>query len=290
MSDLALFIQGPGDESVVYSADSLRVLITTLFAPGVVGDFTVSQRGAGANMSVDCTALMCVVEGTDTSQGNYLVRLDARNKAIGAAPGGANEVRHDLICARVLDETAGGPTSQHQPDLIVVAGSASTTPVDPTPPTSCLVLARVRVPTGTSQITDDLIDDLSTPATLSALLKIDGGNLAAGSITDTQIASVDAAKITSGTLDAARIPDLAASKITSGAFHVNRIPSLPASKITSGELPVANGGTGASTANGALAAVGAYGPWANAPAGRRIAVSATNPGTPSNGDIWFRVP
>lgn len=290
MADVALFIQGPGDESVVYSADDLRVLITTLLGPGVIGEFAVTERGAGANMSVDATDLLVVVEGTDTAQGRYLCRIDGRNLSIGAAPGGAGTTRHDLICGAVLDDTAGGPSGQHKPDLVVVAGTASSSPVDPTPPPSHEILYRVRVPFGTSSITDALIDPLFEQATLSPLLKIDGANLAPGSVDNSHIVSVDAAKVTTGTLGVDRIPSLGAGKITSGAFHVDRIPNLDAAKITTGTLPLDRGGTGAATAAAALASIGAYGPWATAPAGRRIAVQSSSPGTPSNGDIWFRVP
>jgi hypothetical protein len=48
-----------------------------------------------------------------------------------------------------------------------------------------------------------------------------------------------------------------ASAIVSGVFDAARIPNIDASKITSGTLPIANGGTGATTAGNALTNIGA---------------------------------
>ena len=60
-----------------------------------------------------------------------------------------------------------------------------------------------------------------------------------------------ASDVTSGTFATARIPNLAASKINSGTFDAARIPNLAASKINSGQVAIAQGGTGASTLDGA---------------------------------------
>lgn len=167
MSTLStLFIQGPGGGQVVYSAATLRGLVTELWDPGVMDltAFKVSGH-SGAPMSVDVSAGTVVVAGTDIGgQGNYLVRLltDATELPISSAPGSGT--RHDLVAVRVKDETAGGPSDQHQAELVVIEGTASSTPADPSLPPSVEVVSRVRVPSGTSSITDSLIDDLRVKA------------------------------------------------------------------------------------------------------------------------------
>lgn len=67
--------------------------------------------------------------------------------------------------------------------------------------------------------------------------------------------TIDANQI-SGTLAASQIPGLDASKIISGVFSSGLIPNLSASKITSGTLPVARGGTGASSLDGLKSSLG----------------------------------
>ena len=77
------------------------------------------------------------------------------------------------------------------------------------------------------------------------------GKITSGTLGTARIPDLAASKITSGTLGDARIPSLAASKVTSGTFDAARIPNLNASKINAGTVAVAQGGTGASTLDGA---------------------------------------
>jgi hypothetical protein len=138
-----------------------RVFADNIWTAGVlgVGSFEVTESSPAA-LTVDVAAGVAVVEGGDqANQGKYIVRKQTSEDdiTIGAAPGSGQ--RNDLIVLEVRDPNATGPSGDDV-RLFVVAGTPSTSPVDPTPPDTCLVLARVRVPSGTGTITSGLIDDL----------------------------------------------------------------------------------------------------------------------------------
>ncbi len=70
------------------------------------------------------------------------------------------------------------------------------------------------------------------------------------------LTNLDASAITTGTLPVAQVPALDAAQITSGTFAPAQIPNLNASKINAGTLPVAVGGTGATSLTGVLVGTG----------------------------------
>jgi hypothetical protein len=111
-----------------YSAQRMRAMMATsgLLQEGIVdaGDYKVSQRGAGANMSVDIAAGEAWVKGDDAArQGWYHVVNDGTvNLAIPAAH--ATLPRVDQVVLRVYDSTViGGPTDAAM--LEVVSGTAT---------------------------------------------------------------------------------------------------------------------------------------------------------------------
>lgn len=143
-----------------YSAKDLRQVAQSLvMREGIVdfGDFAVSQRGAGANMSVDVAAGEAFVQGdTLADQGFYHVRNDAVvNVAIPAAH--ATLPRLDQVVLRVYDSTVTGST-----DLAVVEVVAGTATAGATLenrngaaalPASALRLAEVLVAAADTSIT-----------------------------------------------------------------------------------------------------------------------------------------
>jgi hypothetical protein len=148
-------------QNLDYPARLDRVFADNIWTAGVLGgsSFEVTPS-APAALTVDVAAGVAVVAGADqTAQGKYLVRKQTPETglAISAAPGSGQ--RNDLIVLEVRDPNASGPSGDDV-RLLVVEGTPSTSPVDPTPPDTCLVLARVRVPSGTGTITSALIDDL----------------------------------------------------------------------------------------------------------------------------------
>lgn len=147
------------DAAVSYAAQDDRRLITALWSEGVISGLRVSQRGAGANLSVDVAVGRAVVTGDDnTGQGNYLCEVSgsAANLAIGSPPATA---RIDLVVLSVRDPQQGGPAGK---DIVlaVVAGTPSGSPSPPATPTSSIVLAQVRVNNGASSIVDANITDV----------------------------------------------------------------------------------------------------------------------------------
>lgn len=137
-----------GDTPFNVDARALRTLPDAIYSSeGVVGvsDLTVTQRGAGANMSVDVSAGMVIVQGDAiTNQGKYVMRsTSVQNVTITAAPGTGS--RTDIIVAQLYDRQADGG-SQYAWDIIAVAGTT-------TAPASSVILARITVPAGTGSIT-----------------------------------------------------------------------------------------------------------------------------------------
>lgn len=157
----ALWLQQRTD----HTAEQDRALLSMTFEnEGVTssGSMAVSQRGAGANMSVDVAAGQGLVKGDDNSaQGLYGVWNDAtKNLTISAADG--TNPRRDIIVARVKDAYYSGATNAFS--LEVITGTPAGTPVDPTIPNNCLPLARVAVAAGATSITNANITDLRVRA------------------------------------------------------------------------------------------------------------------------------
>lgn len=158
-----------------YSAKRDRSLLRALFTEGVLpgplgasDPLRVSQRGAGANMSVDVAAGFGVITGDDeANQGNYLVESDAvANVVIGAAPGANSRI--DLVVARVRDAQVTGADNDWI--IEVVAGTVAGSPVAPAVPNTAIPLAEVLVAAGTVSITDAMVTDRRGFASAASVL------------------------------------------------------------------------------------------------------------------------
>lgn len=144
-----------GDAAISYTAQDRRLMISALCPnPGIVlaGDLAVTQRGAGANMSVDVAAGRTFVQGAAiANQGSYILRSDSvYNVPLTAA--NATNPRWDLIVATLHDKQADGG-STYGWTLSAVAGTPAATPTVPTAPTSSVLLAQVYVPAGATSVT-----------------------------------------------------------------------------------------------------------------------------------------
>lgn len=129
--------------------------VGSMFLPGVVGvgDLSVTQRGLGANMSVDVAAGLCVLPGPE---GNYIARSDeAVNVTISAAPSVGNQ-RIDSVYAAPLDPDAIGSGSAGW-TIDKVTGTPSASPSAPALPAYAIELARITLTSSSTSITSGLI-------------------------------------------------------------------------------------------------------------------------------------
>lgn len=153
---LPLFLEpAPGDAQINYTSQDFRLMVSAL-APqqGTIkaGDLKVTQRGAGANMSVDVAAGRAIIQGdTIANEGNYIVRSDAVYNVPLAAADTSNP-RIDLIVAQVYNKQVDGGT-QYAWVPVALKGTPAASPVAPNVPNTALLLAQVYVPANATSVT-----------------------------------------------------------------------------------------------------------------------------------------
>lgn len=211
------------DPDIEYPASEFRQLIADVFKEGILTGGAVSERGAGANFTVDVAVFRCVIDGDDgTDQGSYLVWSDAvENITVSAAPG--SDSRIDLVVIEVNDEQAGGTGSVPFGRARVIAGTPSGSPSAPAVPDTAIGIATIGpITPATTSIEDSLITDIRGFAELrhnvvgtDALVDdaVTTAKIAAAAVTATELASdaVTTAKIDAGAVTAT---ELASSAVT----------------------------------------------------------------------------
>lgn len=163
--DDVLWLENAG---AVYNAVEYRHLMQALLgaaANGVLSplDLKVTQRGAGANMSVDIAVGNAAILGTEAwpSQGVYIAHSDAvTNLAIGAS--NATNPRYDLIVLRVRDSVYSGGTDSVALEVVAGGYGGGGTPTEPATPANSLQLARVLVPAGSGSVVNANIAERRT--------------------------------------------------------------------------------------------------------------------------------
>lgn len=230
-------------QEIDYPARIDRIAYDSIWTEGIIGsgDLAVTQSSPTA-MTVRIAAGTAVITGDDqTDQGKYLVKSDAATTgvAIGAAPGSGQ--RNDLIVLRVRDTNAGVGVNDDA-ILEVVVGTPSGSPVDPATPDSALLLARVRVPAGTSAITTSLIDDLRVSAG-AAFDAVPDGSITSAKIANDTIVNADVnasaaialSKLATGALPSAIT--VAPANFANGIIPSEVVFTIP-STLTTGAKPV----------------------------------------------------
>lgn len=125
-------------------------------------DLAVTQNGT-PNMSVNVASGWAAIVGDyTTNMGTYIAYNDAVTNLTITTANGSNP-RIDLICMTVSDSYYTGALNQVA--FNVVAGTPSASPVVPTTPTNSIVLARVAVGAGATQILTGNITDTRVLAT-----------------------------------------------------------------------------------------------------------------------------
>jgi len=156
-----------------YSAIDDRRFWSAGMREGVVsgGSFQVIQRAAGANMTVDVASsvgLGAIVQGDSvTGQGEYFVPQTAANVNVDIAASDATNPRNDLVVLEVKDDQhdAGGLNLARvrvitgTPNGSAAATDAPGANGTPALPSSCLLLALVRVTAGATSVTTAMIND-----------------------------------------------------------------------------------------------------------------------------------
>lgn len=165
------------DLSSVYSGDELGLPYRDLIGEGIVGvnDLKVSQRGAGANLSVDVAAGACWVLG-DTNvaaQPCYRCRNDAIVN-LGITPDPTNP-RKVLVVAQITDETFSGTGRQWR--LVAIHGTPAASPAEPALPVSALPLGLIDVTTGDIDITNAQVTDRRARAAVGGQVPAAGSSM-----------------------------------------------------------------------------------------------------------------
>ena len=154
-----IFLQGGS-----HPAEDVRRWIGSIYddASGVLaGDaLAVTEKSGTPDMSVDVAGGKAILAGDEqTYQGSYFVEnRGTENLAIAAADG--TNPRIDLVVAKVEDSEYSGATDEWS--LAVVTGTPAASPVAPTEPSSCLILAEVLVAAASSDVEDADITDVRT--------------------------------------------------------------------------------------------------------------------------------
>lgn len=155
-----------GDPDVTYSAQEYRQLINSLMAAGGIaldsqgclgsGQLQVTQRGAGANFSVDISPGRAFILGDDiASQGQYMVWNDATfNLATPGAP--ASGTRTHRVVAQVRDKLANGSFTTYDWQFALLQDTGTGEPAEPA---SSITLAHVSIAAGQASVTNANITD-----------------------------------------------------------------------------------------------------------------------------------
>lgn len=133
---------------------------------GVISGFAVTERGAGANMSVDVALGRAIIEITNTNVAHgktYKVWFDSdATENISVTTADATNPRKDRLVLRVDVATDPNGNASNIAIIELLAGTPAGSPSAPAEPSNALTLAIVDVPAGDTAITTSQITDSRT--------------------------------------------------------------------------------------------------------------------------------
>ncbi len=148
-------------QALTYSAAEWRTLTEAVAGEGVVdmltGGLQVTQRGLGANETVDVAPGLAVITGDgQANQGRYVDRSNTVvNVPIAAAP--ATDARIDLIVLQIEDAAVTG--TGNRGNIYPVVGTVAVSPVAPAVPNTAIPLAEVLRNAGDTSVSTARITD-----------------------------------------------------------------------------------------------------------------------------------
>ncbi len=164
----------PWQQVALPALDLRRLLAALVSTEGVTtsGDMAVSQRGAGANYSVDIAAGSALVKGdTVAGQGYYLAYNDATFNLTGFTAANATNPRIDRVVVRVRDAFHGDAANDVSFQILTGTPTGGATLANlsgaPAVGNSQLLLANILIPANATTITTTNIDSSSGVRTLT---------------------------------------------------------------------------------------------------------------------------
>ncbi len=188
----------------VRAVDLMATETDLIASAGVVNlttDFLTTQRGAGANMSVDVTVGTCLVLNASWAANNTTINKywrvinDATVNATIAAADGSNP-RIDLVCVKVNTSATPNDYADNVATIIssgadaTLKGTAAGSPVAPAVPSNYYCIAQILVGTGVTSIVNANITDRRTQIALITN-SVTAPTLATNAILLGQIAKTD---------------------------------------------------------------------------------------------------
>lgn len=154
------------DAAIDYSGQEFRQYVRSqlTMATGVGGEqgvlaasnLAASQRGAGANMSVDVASGFAYILGDDVSnQGTYQCWNDGIVNVTGWTVPGSGTFHHRLVL-QVQDKFNNGIYSGYVANFVPVLDTGGGLPAEPA---SATTLATIDIPSGSGSITNSMIND-----------------------------------------------------------------------------------------------------------------------------------
>ena len=178
------------DPSLVTTGQEARNYTKSLLAMGDIsgaqgiiapGAYTVTQRGAGANLSVDVASGNAFVVGGDvTNQGTYQCWNDATVNVPGITVPVSGTFHHRIVL-QVQDKFSNGVWTGYTAALTPLLDTGGGLPNEPN---SAITLATIDIPSGSSSVTNSMINDFRIQMGTISVAKTADSNRTGTALTD----------------------------------------------------------------------------------------------------------